>query len=93
VMKVEVVTPEDFMGTVVGDLNSKRAQIQEMNDRGNMKVVDAFVPLAEMFGYATELRSITQGRASYSMEFDHYEDVPRNVSEEIIEKRGSKKAE
>ncbi|MBU0531303.1 elongation factor G [Patescibacteria group bacterium] len=87
VMKVEVVTPEDFMGTVVGDLNSKRAQIQEMKDRGAMKVVDAFVPLAEMFGYATELRSITQGRASYSMEFDHYEDVPKNVSAEIIEKR------
>lgn len=95
VMKVEVVTPEEFMGTVVGDLNSKRAQIQEMRDRGNMKVVEAFVPLAEMFGYATELRSITQGRASYSMEFDHYEDVPRNVSEEIIAKRsgGDKKAE
>ena len=90
VMKVEVVTPEDFMGTVVGDLNSKRAKIQEMRDRGNMKVVEAFVPLAEMFGYATELRSITQGRASYSMEFDHYEDVPRNVSDAIIEKRGKK---
>ena len=86
-MKVEVVTPEDFMGTVVGDLNSKRAQIQEMRDRGNMKVVEAFVPLAEMFGYATELRSITQGRASYAMEFDHYDDVPRNVSDEIIAKR------
>ncbi len=90
VMKVEVVTPEDFMGTVVGDLNSKRAKIQEMRDRGQMKVVESFVPLAEMFGYATELRSITQGRASYSMEFDHYEDVPKNVSEEIIEKRGKK---
>ena len=90
VMKVEVVTPEDFMGTVVGDLNSKRAQIQEMGDRGQMKTVEAFVPLAEMFGYATELRSITQGRASYSMEFDHYEDVPRNVADDIIEKRGKK---
>ncbi len=91
VMRVEVVTPEDFMGTVVGDLNSKRAQIQEMRDRGNMKVVEAFVPLAEMFGYATELRSITQGRASYSMEFDHYEDVPKNVADEIIERRGGGK--
>ncbi len=93
IMAVEVVTPEEFMGTVVGDLNAKRAQIQEMRDRGNMKVVEAHVPLAEMFGYATELRSITQGRASYSMEFDHYEDVPKNVADEIIEKRGSKKAE
>ncbi|MFH1142631.1 MAG: elongation factor G, partial [Candidatus Uhrbacteria bacterium] len=91
VMKVEVVTPEDFMGTVVGDLNSKRAQIQEMSDRGQMKIVQSFVPLAEMFGYATELRSLTQGRASYSMEFDHYEDVPRNVSEEIIAKRAGTK--
>ena len=93
VMKVEVVTPEDFMGTVVGDLNSKRAQIQEMADRGQMKTVQSFVPLAEMFGYATELRSITQGRASYSMEFDHYADVPKNVSDEIIAKRTGKKSE
>ncbi len=87
-MKVEVVTPEDFMGTVVGDLNAKRGQIQEMNDRSGAKVVSAFVPLAEMFGYATSLRSITQGRASYSMEFDHYAAVPGNVSKEIVEKRG-----
>ena len=87
-MKVEVVTPEDFMGTVVGDINSKRGQIQQMNDRPGVKVIDAFVPLAEMFGYATSLRSFTQGRASYSMEFDHYEAVPSNVAKEIIEKRG-----
>ncbi len=89
-MKVEVVTPEDFMGSVVGDLNSKRGQIQEMGDRTGSKVIHAFVPLAEMFGYATSLRSLTQGRASYSMEFDHYEPVPSNVSKEIIEKRGGK---
>lgn len=88
IMKVEVVTPEDFMGTVVGDLNSKRGQIQNMEDRSGAKVVNAFVPLAEMFGYATSLRSITQGRASYSMEFDHYDPVPSNVAKEIIEKRG-----
>ncbi len=88
IMKVEVNTPEDFMGTVVGDLNAKRGQIQEMNDRGGAKVVDAFVPLAEMFGYATSLRSITQGRASYSMEFNHYDVVPSNVAKDIIEKRG-----
>jgi len=84
VMKVEVVTPEKFMGDVIGDLNSKRANIQEMRDRGNMKVIDAEVPLAEMFGYATQLRSMSQGRASYSMEFSHYAEVPRNVVEKII---------
>jgi elongation factor G len=89
-MKVEAVTPEDFMGTVVGDLNSKRGQIQEMEDRSGAKVITAFVPLAEMFGYATTLRSLTQGRASYSMEFDHYEPVPNNVAKEIIEKRSGK---
>ncbi|MBT5808076.1 elongation factor G [Candidatus Uhrbacteria bacterium] len=87
-MNVEVVTPEDFMGTVVGDLNAKRGQIQEMNDRSGSKVITAFVPLSEMFGYATSLRSLTQGRASYSMEFDHYNSVPNNVSKEIVEKRG-----
>ncbi len=87
-MKVEAITPEDFMGSVVGDLNSKRGQIQQMNDRPGLKVIEAFVPLAEMFGYATSLRSMTQGRASYSMEFDHYEPVPSNVAKEIIEKRG-----
>ncbi len=84
VMKVEVVTPEQFMGDVVGDLNSKRAQINEMRDRSNVKVIDAFVPLGEMFGYATQLRSITQGRASYAMEFSHYADVPSNVLDSII---------
>ncbi|MFZ5365056.1 MAG: elongation factor G [Patescibacteria group bacterium] len=84
IMKVEVVTPEQFMGDVVGDLNSKRAQINEMKDRGNTKVIDAQVPLSEMFGYATQLRSITQGRASYSMEFLKYADVPNNVLAKII---------
>ncbi|MEK7131373.1 MAG: elongation factor G [Patescibacteria group bacterium] len=84
IMKVEAVTPESFMGDVIGDLNSKRGQIQEMFDRGQMKVVKAIVPLASMFGYATTLRSISQGRASYSMEFGHYAEVPRNVAETII---------
>lgn len=88
-MKVEVVTPEESMGTVVGDLNGKRGQIQEMGDRGNVKTVRAIVPLAEMFGYATSLRSMTQGRASYSMEFNEYQEVPSNVAKEIIEKRGA----
>ncbi len=84
IMRVEVVTPENFMGDVIGDLNAKRGQIQEMTDRGQMKVVKAMVPLASMFGYATALRSMSQGRASFSMEFDHYSDVPSNVAANII---------
>ncbi|MFH1193948.1 MAG: elongation factor G [bacterium] len=84
IMKVEVITPEQYMGDVIGDLNSKRGQIQEMRDRSGAKIIDVFVPLGEMFGYATELRSISQGRASYSMEFGKYAEVPRNVAEEII---------
>ena len=84
IMKVEAVTPEEFMGEVIGDLNSKRAQIEEMGDRANVKFIKAKVPLAAMFGYATQLRSMTQGRASYSMEFAYYSEVPRNVAEEII---------
>ncbi|MCX6784892.1 MAG: elongation factor G [Candidatus Komeilibacteria bacterium] len=83
-MKVQVITPEDFMGEVIGDLNSKRGQITQMSDRSNMKIIDATVPLGEMFGYATKVRSLTQGRASYTMEFDHYGEVPRNVVETII---------
>lgn len=83
IMRVEVITPEDFMGDVIGNLNSKRGQIEEMKDRGQSKVIDAKVPLAEMFGYATELRSMTQGRASYSMEFHDYSEVPGNVAEVI----------
>ena len=84
IMKIEVVTPESFMGDVIGDLNAKRGQIQEMTDRGSMKVVKAMVPLASMFGYVTSLRSMSQGRASSSMEFDHYADVPNNVAQTII---------
>ncbi len=86
-MKVEVEVPEDYMGDVIGDLNRRRGQVRNMSDRSGNKIVDAFVPLAEMFGYSTDLRSATQGRATYSMEFDHYEEVPRNVAEEIIKKR------
>jgi elongation factor G len=89
-MKIEAVTPEEFMGDVIGDLNAKRGQINEMSDRGQMKVIDGMVPLASMFGYATSLRSLTQGRASYSMEFDHYAEVPKNVEAEIVEARGKK---
>ncbi len=87
IMKVEVEVPEDFMGDVIGDLNRRRGQINAMDERGGNKIVDAFVPLAEMFGYSTDLRSATQGRATYSMEFDHYAEVPKNVAEEIIKKR------
>ncbi len=87
IMKVEVTTPETNMGDVIGDLNSKRAQINEMTDRLHLKIIDAFVPLSEMFGYATTLRSMTQGQASYAMEFDHYSEVPRNIAEKIIESR------
>ncbi len=87
IMKVEVEVPEDFMGDVIGDLNRRRGQVNNMGDRSGNKIVDAFVPLAEMFGYSTDLRSATQGRATYSMEFDHYEEVPKNVSEEIQKKR------
>jgi elongation factor G len=86
-MKVEVEVPEEFMGDVIGDLNRRRGQVNNMGDRSGNKIVDAFVPLSEMFGYSTDLRSATQGRATYSMEFDHYDEVPRNVSEEIIKKR------
>jgi len=86
VMKVEVITPEDFMGDVIGDLNSRRGQIQAMDERSGARVVRALVPLSEMFGYVGDLRSRTQGRASYSMEFDSYAEVPGNVMKEIIAK-------
>ncbi|WP_457592069.1 elongation factor G [Hydrogenimonas sp.] len=87
IMKVEVEIPEDYMGDVIGDLNRRRGQINSMEDRHGNKIVNAFVPLAEMFGYSTDLRSATQGRGTYAMEFDHYEEVPKNVADEIIKKR------
>jgi elongation factor G len=90
IMSIEVVTPEQYMGDVIGDLNSKRGQINEMTDRAGAKVIEAYVPLAEMFGYATSLRSMTQGRASYSMEFHHYAETPQNVQAAIIEGRAKK---
>ncbi len=83
VMKVEVVTPEEFMGDVIGDLNSRRGQIQGTDSRGNAQVVEAIVPLANMFGYVNQLRSFTQGRAQYTMQFSHYEEVPNNVADEV----------
>ena len=87
-MAVEVETPEEYMGDVMGNLSSRRGQIQGMGDRGNAKTIKAKVPLSEMFGYATDLRSTTQGRASYTMQFDSYEAVPKNVAEEIVSKAG-----
>ncbi len=86
-MKVEVEVPEEFMGDVIGDLNRRRGQVEGMDERAGNKIVNAFVPLSEMFGYSTDLRSATQGRATYAMEFDHYAEVPKNVAEEIIKKR------
>jgi len=85
IMKVEVVVPEQFLGDVTGDLSSKRAKIEKMDERGTMKVVDAKTPLSEMFGYATKLRSMTEGRGSFTMEFDRYAEVPANITQEIIE--------
>lgn len=86
IMKVEVVTPDDYLGDVIGDLNSRRGQIQGTDSRGNAQAVEAFVPLANMFGYVNELRSFTQGRAQYTMQFSHYEEVPANVAQEVKEK-------
>jgi len=88
IMKVEVTTPEEYMGNIIGDLSSKRGHIEEMSDRANIKVVKAKVPLAEMFGYSTSLRSMSQGRANYVMEFSHYAEVPKNILETIKEKQG-----
>lgn len=90
IMKVECVTPETYMGDVIGDLNSKRGQINEMTERMGAKIIEAYVPLSEMFGYATGLRSMTQGRGSYSMEFHHYAETPQNVQAAIIEGRTKK---
>ena len=83
IMKVEVVTPEDYTGSVIGDLNSRRGQIQGQDMRGNANVITAMVPLANMFGYVNQLRSFTQGRAQYSMQFSHYDEVPQNVADEV----------
>jgi elongation factor G len=85
-MDVEAVTPEEYSGDVMGDLSRRRGKIQQMEDRGGAKAIRAFVPLSEMFGYATQLRSMTQGRASYTMQFSSYEAAPRNVAEEVIAK-------
>jgi elongation factor G len=84
IMKVEVATPEPFFGDVIGDISSRRGHVTAVDHRGHLRVITALVPLAETFGYATDLRSLTQGRASYTMEFDHYEEAPQAVAEHII---------
>jgi elongation factor G len=89
-MAVEVVTPEDFLGDVVGDLSSRRGRVEGISLRGNARVVAAFVPLAEMFGYATDVRSKTQGRAAYTMQFSAYEPVPNNVAVEVVALRANR---
>jgi len=83
VMKVEVVTPEEYMGDIIGDLNSRRGHVGGMESRGNARAIEAMVPLANMFGYINTLRSMSQGRAQYSMQFDHYEQVPQAVADEV----------
>lgn len=93
IMKVEVTTPDEFFGDVMGNLNSRRGQIYETGDRGMAKFINAYVPLSEMFGYATDLRSMSQGRAAYAMEFEKYDKVPSNVAEKIKEERGAPKGE
>jgi elongation factor G len=85
VMAVEVVTPEDFLGDVMGNLNSRRGRIEQMNPMGNATTIKAIVPLSEMFGYATDVRSMTQGRATFSMQFERYEDVPGNIAADIVD--------
>jgi elongation factor G len=85
-MRVEVTVPEEYMGDVMGDINSRRGRIEGMESRSGAQVIRAFVPLAEMFGYATTLRSRTQGRGTYTMFFDHYEEVPKSIAEEIVKK-------
>ena len=88
IMSVEVVTPEDYVGDVIGDLSSRRGRIEGMDMRANARIIRAYVPLVSMFGYATDLRSKTSGRANYSMQFDHYEQTPAEVSEKVLQGRG-----
>ena len=85
IMKTEIITPENFFGQVISDLSSRRGKIEETSERVGMKVIDASVPLSEMFGYATGLRSLTEGRASFTMQFDRYEPVPGNIAQEIVD--------
>ena len=90
IMKVEITVPEEYMGDVIGDVNSRRGRLEGMDGSDGMQEIHAFIPLSEMFGYATELRSRTQGRGTYSMEPSHYEEVPKSVSEAIMSSRAKK---
>ena len=92
-MKMEVITPEQYMGDVVGDLNRRRGIIEGMDSKGNAQVIKAKVPLGEMFGYVTQLRTLTSGRATSTMEFSHYAETPRNIADEVVAKAKGKKAE
>jgi elongation factor G len=85
-MKLEIITPEDYMGDIIGDVNSRRGQVHGMNMRGNTRVVEAQAPLSSLFGYATAVRSLTQGRATFTMQFSHYDPVPSSVTEEVRKK-------
>jgi elongation factor G len=87
-MAVEVVTPEEYMGDVIGNINSRRGQIEGMEPRGNAQVIRAKVPLSEMFGYATDVRTMSQGRATYTMQFANYQEVPQSIAEKLVETRG-----
>ena len=89
IMAVEVVVPEEFMGEVIGNISSRRGKVLGMNSRGTAQIIQAQVPLAQMFGYATDVRSMSQGRATYTMQFSHYEPVPTSISEEISAKSGN----
>ena len=89
VMKVQVVVPDEYLGNVMGDITSRRGRPMGQESRGNALAIDAMVPLSEMFGYATSLRSNTQGRGNFVMVFDHYEEVPRNIADEVIKKNGN----
>jgi elongation factor G len=86
IMKIEVVTPEDYVGDVMGDMSRRRGLLQGQDDTPSGKTIDAMVPLGEMFGYATTIRSLTQGRATFTMEFDHYAEAPNNVAEQVMKK-------
>jgi elongation factor G len=88
IMKVNVIVPEEYLGNVMGDISSRRGKPMGQESRGNALAIDAMVPLSEMFGYVTSLRSNTQGRGQFTMVFDHYEEVPKNITEEIIKKSG-----
>jgi elongation factor G len=92
IMKVEAATPDDFFGDVLSDISSRRGQVNDVDHRGHLRVITAHIPLAETFGYATVLRSITQGRASYTMEFDHYQEVPASIAEQFKARAGEQKA-